>query len=219
MSGARRRRRRRRRSVRSAPPAQHPVAAARKREKERALGSVSPGVNTPRGMDSVVKDAILEPPATRTVTRRVTYLVANKDARCILYLGYVSAYLRARARARAFLQIYRDPSYVLRIHGKVSPVLFFSSPSPCRRYVTCERGSNLRRINRACERAHIDFTCRRSYCDINAAGVMIRYDTQCDYRREGLRCVFANKCSSSASCPSGVFSARVPCRTRFRISV
>lgn len=108
--------------VRSAPPAQHPVAAAaaRKREKERALGSVLPGVNTPRGMDSVVKDAILEPPATRTVTRRVTYLVANKDARCILYLDTYR-----RISALAVLQIYRDPSYVLRIHGKVSPVLFF----------------------------------------------------------------------------------------------
>lgn len=41
----------------------------------------------PRGMDSVVKDAILEPPAIRTVTWRVTYLVANKDVCSILYSG------------------------------------------------------------------------------------------------------------------------------------
>jgi len=37
------------------------------------------------GMDSVVRDAILEPLDTRTVTRRVTHPVANKDACSVLY--------------------------------------------------------------------------------------------------------------------------------------
>lgn len=42
----------------------------------------------PRGMDSVVKDAILELPGyTYGYLERVTYLVANKDVCSILYPG------------------------------------------------------------------------------------------------------------------------------------
>lgn len=42
----------------------------------------------PRGMDSVVKDAILEPPGyTYGYLDGVTYLVTNKDVCSILYPG------------------------------------------------------------------------------------------------------------------------------------